>query len=89
MSPAISCSAGRAVMASLIARTSLFPTRLAARKLGPATVDLVMGTGWTEGVALLAAFLMAILATLAGISGAVLPLPEAVVRRPFVPGLCS
>jgi len=45
--------------------------------------------GWTEGVALLAAFLTAVLATPAGISGAVLPLPETAVRRPFVPGLCS
>jgi uncharacterized membrane protein YfcA len=36
---------------------------------------LVLGTGWTEAVALAAAFLIAVLATPAGISGAVLLLP--------------
>jgi uncharacterized membrane protein YfcA len=35
----------------------------------------VLGTGWTEAVALVAAFLIAVLATPAGISGAVLLLP--------------
>jgi uncharacterized protein len=35
----------------------------------------VLGTGWTEAVALAAAFLIAVLATPAGISGAVLLLP--------------
>ena len=35
----------------------------------------VLGTGWTEVVALAAAFLIAVLATPAGISGAVLLLP--------------
>jgi uncharacterized protein len=35
----------------------------------------VLGTGWTEGVALVAAFAIAVLATPAGISGAVLLLP--------------
>jgi uncharacterized protein len=35
----------------------------------------VLGTGWTEAVALVAAYLIAVLATPAGISGAVLLLP--------------
>ena len=35
----------------------------------------MLGTGWTEAVALAAAFLIAVLATPAGISGAVLLLP--------------
>jgi uncharacterized protein len=35
----------------------------------------MLGTGWTEGVALAAAFVIAVLATPAGISGAVLLLP--------------
>jgi uncharacterized protein len=37
--------------------------------------DLVLGTGWTEVVALAAAFVIAVAATPAGISGAVLLLP--------------
>jgi hypothetical protein len=37
--------------------------------------DRVMGAGWTEAVALVAAFAIAVLATPAGISAAVLPLP--------------
>ena len=37
--------------------------------------DLVLGAGWTEAVALAAAFAVAVLATPAGISGAVLLLP--------------
>jgi uncharacterized protein len=37
--------------------------------------DRVLGAGWTEGVALAAAFVIAVLATPAGISGAVLLLP--------------
>ena len=35
----------------------------------------MLGTGWTEAVALAAAFLIAVLTTPAGISGAVLLLP--------------
>src|SRR5579871_297927 len=35
----------------------------------------MLGTGWTEAVALVAAFVIAVLATPAGISGAVLLLP--------------
>ena len=35
----------------------------------------MLGAGWTEGVALAAAFVIAVLATPAGISGAVLLLP--------------
>ena len=38
----------------------------------------MLGTGWTEAVALAAAFLVAVLATPAGISGAVLLLPAQV-----------
>jgi hypothetical protein len=37
--------------------------------------DLVLGTGWTEIVALAAAFVIAVVATPAGISGVVLLLP--------------
>ena len=35
----------------------------------------MLGTGWTEGVALAAAFAVSVVATPAGISGAVLLLP--------------
>jgi uncharacterized protein len=42
---------------------------------GPGYRDLVLGTGWTEVVALAAAFVIAVAATPAGISGAVLLLP--------------
>jgi len=41
----------------------------------PGYRDLVLGTGWTEVVALAAAFVIAVAATPAGISGAVLLLP--------------
>jgi hypothetical protein len=37
--------------------------------------DLVLGAGWTEAVALAAAYVIAVIATPAGISGAVLLLP--------------
>jgi hypothetical protein len=43
----------------------------------------MLGAGWTEGAALAAAFVIAVLATPAGISGAVLLLPFQ------VSGLCT
>jgi uncharacterized membrane protein YfcA len=42
---------------------------------GPGYRDLVLGAGWTEVVALAAAYVIAVIATPAGISGAVLLLP--------------
>jgi uncharacterized protein len=42
---------------------------------GPVIVHRVLGTGWTEVVALAAAYLIAVVTTPAGISGAVLLLP--------------
>ena len=48
--------------------------RLRSRS-GPGYGDLVLGAGWTEVVALAAAYVIAVIATPAGISGAVLLLP--------------
>ena len=45
------------------------------RRSGPGYRDLVLGAGWTEVVALAAAYVIAVIATPAGISGAVLLLP--------------
>jgi hypothetical protein len=41
----------------------------------------MLGAGWTEVVALVAAYVIAAAATPAGISGAVLLLPDALIRR--------
>ncbi len=61
--------AARPGLPAAISRSSL------GHRSGDRYRDRVLGTGWTEVVALAAAFAIALLATPAGISGAVLLLP--------------
>src|SRR5271156_1865806 len=67
-----SVTQGRTAPGICLAQDAL---RLLMSRSGPGYRDLVLGAGWAEAVALAAAYVIAVIATPAGISGAVLLLP--------------